>query len=347
MVRDHLVLMAADDAFYVSGTFWLTAVSVALTVILVGFGYWAFRAERRDRAVIHWRQDIAPILQPDERLNEGLRIFWNEDGIRHPTLVSVYITNVGRTDIGTNAFDAHHPIVIRFNAPVVALIEPTRLNVYDEILPIQQANDAVRIGPGLLKRDADLKVVALTDGSTGAEITFPLASVTIQEATPVQSAAYAGRTRAFRATALAAIASAAVAGAVVLLTTIRPRPADIESTLAKFVAPDNCDPFQVYAQNQWDPVGTDEHLRPTTSSAVVRSYPPNSIIGVDGWVHGSADFQALAKPFNGDIWFHVQDGSGWVPTAGVRSATTNKPVVASPNGGPAVLSTANCQGKVQ
>jgi hypothetical protein len=321
-----------------------------LTIALVGLAYWPIRTERKNQAVIHWHQDVAPMLHEDQRLNGSLRVFWNEESVQRPTLITVYITNVGRADIGTKAFDARHPIVIRFNAPVVALIEPAHPDIEDEILPIRRSDNTVRIGPGLLKRGTELKVVALTDGSNGAIISFPLEQVRTAEAASIPRAEYleGGRVSPARFVAALGIALGAILITLSTFVAHRNNEGNLEPKLATFIGSHaNCDLFRAYAQNQWDPVGAEEHFRPTMSSNVVKRYGPNTVIPVDGWVHGSADFTVLGPPFNSDVWFHVGDGSGWIPAAGLRSAPTKKPALTSPNGGPAVQSTANCEGSAE
>jgi len=79
--------------------------------------------------------------------------------------------------------------------------------------------------------------------------------------------------------------------------------------------------WQVYAQNQWTPVGTAVREEPNVDSKKLEAISPNIPFMVDGWVHASVAYEYNPAPFNSDIWLHRKRG-GWVSFAGVRSVPT-------------------------
>jgi hypothetical protein len=109
-----------------------------------------------------------------------------------------------------------------------------------------------------------------------------------------------------------------------------------------------CAPFQVFAQNRWDPIGTSVRMQPNILSDKNGSFAPNESISVDGWVHGRPAYPTNPAPWNSDIWYHLTDGAGWVSFAGVRASPTGyDPTGLSSDGGPAVAVSASCEGAVQ
>jgi hypothetical protein len=108
-----------------------------------------------------------------------------------------------------------------------------------------------------------------------------------------------------------------------------------------------CEPFQVYAQNRWLPIGVAIRAQPNVLLTQIGSYPANMSISVNGWVHGRAAYTTNPPPWNSDIWYHLTDGAGWVSFPGVRAyPTAYDPTGHSPDGGPAVATSATCEGAV-
>lgn len=109
-----------------------------------------------------------------------------------------------------------------------------------------------------------------------------------------------------------------------------------------------CEPFQVFAQNRWTPLGAAVRTAPSVLAHQLSGYDSNHSIAVDGWVHGSAPYTTNQPPFNSNVWFHIADGSGWVSFAGVRAVPTSPdPTNLSPNGGQPAPTLASCQGFAQ
>lgn len=113
-----------------------------------------------------------------------------------------------------------------------------------------------------------------------------------------------------------------------------------------------CDTYRVYAQNRWAPLGTSARVLPASTSYKVGSFGANEVINVDGWVHGAdapyrPGVSGNPPPFNGDIWFHLADHTGWVSIGGVRGALTSPDETGfSPDPGQTPSFPLSCQGTV-
>jgi hypothetical protein len=109
-----------------------------------------------------------------------------------------------------------------------------------------------------------------------------------------------------------------------------------------------CTPYQIFAQNRWEPYGTAVRTGPDVRMKQISSFDGNHSIAVDGWVHSAVAYPTNTPPWNSDIWFHLADGSGWVSFAGVRAVpTTHDPTGFAKEGGQPAPTPARCQGSVQ
>jgi len=109
-----------------------------------------------------------------------------------------------------------------------------------------------------------------------------------------------------------------------------------------------CDPYRLYAQNRWLPHGASGRAAPSVTATKVRSFGPNEVVTVDGWVHSEIAYPTNSPPWNSDIWFHLDDGTGWVSFAAVRELPTDQdPTLRDPDGGPTPPAPALCQGAIQ
>jgi hypothetical protein len=109
-----------------------------------------------------------------------------------------------------------------------------------------------------------------------------------------------------------------------------------------------CEPYQIFAQNRWQPYGAAVRTEPNVLSKEVGDYSGNHSLSVDGWVHGAVAYPTNTPPWNSDVWFHLADGSGWVGFAGVRAVPTPQdPTGLSPDGGQPAPAPSNCQGQAQ
>jgi hypothetical protein len=108
-----------------------------------------------------------------------------------------------------------------------------------------------------------------------------------------------------------------------------------------------CAPFQVFAQNRWQPYGAAIRAQPNVLSQLVGTDPGNFSLSVDGWVYGRVPYPTNTPPWNSNLWYHLTDGAGWVSFAGVRATPSiEDPTGLSKYGGnPAPMAT-SCEGAV-
>ena len=86
--------------------------------------------------------------------------------------------------------------------------------------------------------------------------------------------------------------------------------------------------------------------RPDGAAKKVGGFGPNEPIVVDGWVHGSTMYPNNPSPFNGDIWFHVSNGTGWVSYGGTRAQPVDRdPTDRDTYGGVPAPTPEGCEGK--
>lgn len=86
-----------------------------------------------------------------------------------------------------------------------------------------------------------------------------------------------------------------------------------------------CAPFNVHAQNEFDPFGTLIWSAPSPTAENAPGFSPNQLITVDGWVRTRSPYLTNPEPFNSDAWFHLANEAGWVSYAGIRADPTAPP----------------------
>lgn len=86
-----------------------------------------------------------------------------------------------------------------------------------------------------------------------------------------------------------------------------------------------CEPFMVYGQNRWNPIGAKVLAEPYRDAKQLDGVGPNKIVYVDGWVRTEVaqPTNAGSPPWDSDVWFHLANGEGWVSLAGVRRLPTD------------------------
>lgn len=107
-----------------------------------------------------------------------------------------------------------------------------------------------------------------------------------------------------------------------------------------------CEPFRVYAQNRWAPLGTVLRQRPNVLAQKIGSFAGNEVIAVNGWIHaGTPAYPTNQPPWNSDIWFHTANTpQGWVDFAAVREYPIEPNPTGLANGGTPAVTPPNCEG---
>ncbi|HEX8093575.1 hypothetical protein [Jatrophihabitans sp.] len=120
------------------------------------------------------------MVRNDHRLTGELVVTWQGNPVDHPAIATVRLENASKTDIGTVSFDGGRPVVLSFNANVLALLEPEATEK-DGLLPVRLSGNTVLVGPGLLRHGGTLTVSALVDSVATCSLAAPLENVNVQE----------------------------------------------------------------------------------------------------------------------------------------------------------------------
>lgn len=135
----------------------------------------------------------------------------------------------------------------------------------------------------------------------------------------------------------------AVAGAFLSVKFLKD---DAPPGVASFVG--GCEPFNVHAQNRWDPIGASRWDAPMPTAKKSPAFGGNELVSVDGWVRTRAAYPTNSPPWNSSVWFHLADDSGWVSFAGVRAEPTPEdPSGQSDEGGRPAPTSDECAGSVR
>ena len=106
---------------------------------------------------------------------------------------------------------------------------------------------------------------------------------------------------------------------------------------------EGCDEFDVIVQNRWDPLGAAIRPAPDVDSGKVGSFGGNDKVEVDGWVETEPAYPNNGEPWNSDVWFHLEDGLGWLSFAAVRGEETTYDPTGLEDGGKPAPTPAECE----
>jgi len=209
---------------YVSGTFWLTVVVVLLTLALVGLGMWAVRRQAPKRQMTYRFGPTVPMLASP--YSSRLRVQWTSQAgeteqLTHPYVAGVTLTNSGRADTGTAAFDGNRPITVSFGSSA-RVLSPLEVSAPNKI-SVEIIGNTLTIGPGLIKKGEQVSVRLLTEGDPSYSIDAPLIDFDVTSAEH-GSSLFGGKRRNFIVVVWrSAVPAVAVAVAAVLVGVIPSR----------------------------------------------------------------------------------------------------------------------------
>ena len=109
---------------------------------------------------------------------------------------------------------------------------------------------------------------------------------------------------------------------------------------------EKCAPFEVYAQNRWEPIGAAVREEPDIDSERVSAFNGNGKIIVKGWLDPKEDvYPYNSDPWNSTVWFELANEAGYVAFAAVRAETSKIDETGgySDYGGEPVELLANCE----
>ncbi|MFC8343266.1 hypothetical protein [Streptomyces sp. NPDC057280] len=167
----------ASDSFYAADTV-VAAAGVVATVVVGWLGIWAVLHVAHPRRRLTYTVTYAPLVPG---VHDGsLVISHNGTPLADPHMVTVTLTNPGRRDIASSAFDRGEPFRIRLAVPYAKLTK-TASEPSDAQAPPARVRDAeLRIGPGRLGSGTTVTYQVLVDTVPTHECRHSLLDVQVQ-----------------------------------------------------------------------------------------------------------------------------------------------------------------------
>jgi len=177
------LIVQAIGHFYSSPAFlgWIGVLVAIVTLVVIAA---QFVTGSSKRSLTYSLMSDTALLSEGARAKAGpdLRVTLGEDVLDDPHVVSLRIEYKGRHDIRSADFEGSEPLMLDVGAPILK-----QLNQEDvlDIIPsisFDPGAQAMRIGPGLIKRGQLISIDLLTDGQVSLRCSSPLADVSIREA---------------------------------------------------------------------------------------------------------------------------------------------------------------------
>jgi hypothetical protein len=177
-----LVITASSLTSSPTSIFWLTIIAIAVAVVAGAIALIAWRAEAvRKRLLLSITSRTRLLITP-EPMREELRVSYQDEKLEDPYVVSIELSNVGKSPIKSEDFDKGRNLTFSVGAPIVKVLstehEPTSAPA-----PVVTTNsNSLEIGPELIAKDESIRVTLLTEGRVGEiEATLkPFGDVDIQ-----------------------------------------------------------------------------------------------------------------------------------------------------------------------
>lgn len=167
----------ASGPFYATETF-RAAVGVTATVVLGWGGIWAvFRAAHPRRRLTCTISHTPLVRDP---VDGSLEISHNGTPLADPHLVTVVLTNPGRRDIASGAFDRGDPFRVRLAVPYADLLRTVSHPGDAQPPPAWMCGAELNIGPGLLGSGTTITYHLLVDTVPTYECRHSLVDVRVQ-----------------------------------------------------------------------------------------------------------------------------------------------------------------------
>ncbi|MEV7341074.1 hypothetical protein [Streptomyces sp. NPDC093544] len=150
----------ASGAFYTAETFW-TAAGVAVAV-LVGCGaIWAAFRAAHPRRRLTYATNHSPLVH--QRIDGSLEIRRNGTLLTDPHLVRLVLTNPGRRDIPSSAFDQGQPFRVDLAVPYLEMVGTESEPSAAQPPPVSVRGSEVTIGPGRIGCGTTITYLLLVD----------------------------------------------------------------------------------------------------------------------------------------------------------------------------------------
>jgi hypothetical protein len=152
------------------------AVGPALAIIGLVAGFYYFHANRR-RTTVRFLV-VAQRIISSKAAHGSLEVAYDGKTIKDPYLINIEILNTGPKDVRSKDFDQDAPLRVEIGVPIITLIvdkaaKPNPINVsIDE--------EAIEIGPALLRKDERHTINAIVDGKPAPEVNANLADADVR-----------------------------------------------------------------------------------------------------------------------------------------------------------------------
>jgi hypothetical protein len=178
---DVTMQVLASGSWYASATLWAAAGVVAVLVVGAATIMATYRvAANRQKLVYTLRH--TPLLSRNASYGDLLTVTYSGKQITEPAVLSIWLTNVGKKDIPSSAFDGARPIVVDVRTRIVALL-PTGRKFGGESIPSDEIGfngSCLSIAPTLIRARWSVVAELLVDGSIGdVTVTSPLIDVDV------------------------------------------------------------------------------------------------------------------------------------------------------------------------
>ncbi|MEV6183047.1 hypothetical protein [Streptomyces sp. NPDC052015] len=167
----------AAGPFYASETFW-TAAGVAAAVLVGCAAIWAAFRSQHPRRRLTCAVSHAPLVR--QRIDGSLEIRHNGTPLTDPHLVTVVLTNPGRRDIASSAFDRGEPFRVRLDVPYAELLGAESCPSAAQAPPARVRDGQLSIGPGRIGSGTRITYHLLVDTAPTYDCRHSLLDVRVQ-----------------------------------------------------------------------------------------------------------------------------------------------------------------------
>ncbi|MCQ4209872.1 MULTISPECIES: hypothetical protein [Streptomyces] len=177
-------VIATDDPFYVSGTFW--AAAAVLASLLTGMAaVWATLRAANPKRSIRYSFEETELLVNHPHVDGSIEVLRDGVSLTSPRVVRLRIRNNGRRDIVAADFSQQRPIRASFGTPVLDILEPVPQP--DDIDPpsVTRHGAQIRIAPRRFGSATETSYAVLVDGETTCELHHDLENVRVSEGIPL------------------------------------------------------------------------------------------------------------------------------------------------------------------
>ncbi|MFD9459769.1 hypothetical protein [Streptomyces sp. NPDC060027] len=183
----HHLAPVASGAFYTASTFW-AATGVAVAVLTGGGAIWAALRASHPRRRLTYSTGHDPLVDP----LVGGRLEIRRDGtlLTDPHLVRLVLTNPGRRDIPSGAFDQGQPFRVDLAVPYAEMVGTESEPSAAQPPPASVDGSRLSIGPGRIGCGTTITYLLLVDTVPTYRCTHSLLDVRVTElpAPPVRRA---------------------------------------------------------------------------------------------------------------------------------------------------------------